>query len=187
MSTMQVVKKTITSIFFVPTLKIGREKLTKHGYINGYQRDSCLDHHYEGCIYILFKPDDIDMFRMFLDDEYERTKAIVDDYDHEGGYVVLVYKLDPKFKRDFDLIKKGRYSKTSPEFQSMFPKMVKVKMNGFSKDEVSLQYRVFNRTDDLKEYWEDKLNVEFDETMEVWSIYEEEKEILDIEKIKNHV
>lgn len=184
---MPTVKKNITSIFFVPTLKIGREKLTKNGYINGYQRDKSLDHHYEGCIYILFKPDDIDLFRMFLDDEYERTKAIVDDYDYEGGYVVVVYQLDPKFKRDFELIKKGRYSKTSPEFQSMFPKVVKVKMHGISKDEISLQYRVFNKTDDLRQYWEEKLDVEFDDKMEVWSIYQEENEILDIEKIKQHV
>jgi len=187
MTTMQTIKKNITSIFFVPTFKIGREKLMKNGYINGYQKDNSLSHNYEDCIYILFKPEDMDMFQMFLDDEYERTKLIVDDYDYEGGYVVLVYKLDPKFKKDYELIKKGKYSKTSPEFQLLFPKVIKVKTNGFTKDEISLQYRVFNKTEDLKEYWEDKLGVEFDETMEVWSIYEEKNEILDIEKIKQNV
>lgn len=182
-----VVKKNITSIFFVPTLKIGREKLTKNGYINGYQRDAKLETNYPGCIYILFKPENMDMFQEFLDDEYERTKAIVDDYDYEGGYVVLVYKLDTKFKKDFNLVKQGKYSKTSSEFQAMFPKVIKIQKNGYQKDEISLQYRVFNKTEDLKEYWEDKIGIEFGDDMEVWSIYNEENEILDIDKIRQHV
>jgi hypothetical protein len=184
---MTAVKKTITSIFFVPTLKIGKERLTKHGYINGYQKDTTGDHSYDDCIYILFKPEEMDSFRDFLEEEYDRTKSIIDDYDYEGGYVVVVYKLNPKFKKDFELVKKGKYSKTSSDFQALFPKVIKINKNGYNKDEISLQYRVFNKTEDLKTYWEEKLGVEFDENMELWDIYEEGNEILDIEKIKQHV
>jgi hypothetical protein len=54
---------------------------------------------YEDCVYLLFKPHDMDLFRDFIDSEYERTDNIVEDYDYEGGYVVVVYKLDENFKK----------------------------------------------------------------------------------------
>lgn len=181
------VKKNITSIFMVPTLKINRELMRDNGFINGYVLDKRLDVQYEGCIYILFKPDSIENFREFLDVEYERTVQIIDDYDYEDGFVVVVYKLDKKFQKDFDLIKKGKYSKVSKEFQDLFPTVIKVKKNGLSKDEISLQYRIFNKTEDLRTYWEDKIGVVFDEDMELWSGWVEENEILDVDKIKDYV
>lgn len=181
------IKKTITSIFIVPTLSIGKEKLVDNGYINGYIEDSRKEVQYEGCIYLLFKPQSLEKFKEFLDVEYERTKSIVDDYDYEDGYVVVVYMLNSKLDKDIALIKKGKYSQTSPAFQAIFPKIVKLKRNGLMRDEVSLQFRIFNKTDDLKQFWEDKLAVEFDEDMEVWHGFVKEEEILDLDKIKENV
>lgn len=177
-------KKTITSIFMVPTLKIDRERLKSNEFINAYIKDGGKDVQYKNAIYLLFHPKDIDKFKVFLDDEYERTKALIDDYDYEGGFVVLVYELNTKFNKDFGLIKMGRYSKTSPEFQALFPKIVKLEKNGMKKDEISLQYRIFNKTEDLKEYWEEKLGIEFEDSMEVWQGFIEENEILFIDKLK---
>jgi len=181
------IKKTITSIFIVPTLQIPRQTLIDNGYINGYIKDGGREVQYENCIYLLFQPKDLDKFREFLDSEYERTKSIVDDYDYKDGFVVVVYQLDSKFKKDFMLIKEGLYSRTSKEFQKLFPKIVKVKVNGLHRDEISLQYRVFNRTEDLIKFWEDKLGVEFDDDQEVWHAFILEDEILNIEKLKEHV
>lgn len=180
-------KKTITSIFMVPTLKIPKEALKDNGFINGYVKDVGRDVQYEGCIYLLFQPKNLDKFREFLMDEYERTKSVIDDYDYPDGYVVIVYKLDDKFSKDFNLIKKGKYSKTSIDFQNLFPKVVKINKNGVQRDEISLQYRVFNRTEDLVRFWEDRLGVEFDDNQEVWHIFEEQNEILNIQKIKEDV
>ena len=181
------VKKTITSIFMVPTLKIPREELHGNGFINGYVKDGSREVQYEDCIYLLFHPKDLDKFREFLDSEYERTKAIVDDYDYQDGFVVVVYQLDSKFKKDFMLIREGLYSRTSKDFQALFPKIIKIKKNGMHKDEISLQYRVFNRTEDLIKFWEEKLDVKFDDDQEVWHGFNEENEILNIEKLKEHV
>jgi hypothetical protein len=177
------VKKTITSIFMVPTLGINRDQMTDNGYINGYIKDSSKEIQYTGSIYLLFKPSKVDVFREFLDNEYERTKSIIDDYDYNDGYIVVVYELDKKFKKDFNLVKEGLYSKTSQEFQKLFPKIVKLKQNGLHKDELSLQYRVFNKTEDLKKYWEEKLGVEFDDDMEVWDGFDLDKETLNINKL----
>lgn len=181
------IKKTVTSIFMVPTFNINRERLKKNGFINGYTKDERRDVQYDGCIYLLFKPQDLHVFREFLDDEYERTKAVIDDYDYENGYVVVVYQLDKKFKKDFSLVREGLYSKTSPDFQKLFPKIVKIIRNGLYKDEISLQYRIFNKTEDLRQYWENKIGVDFDESMEVWGGFDIDSETLNIDKIKEYV
>jgi hypothetical protein len=163
----------------VPTIKTPKNSLRNNGFINAYLKDNISDTNYKDCIYILFKPKNIDLFKDFLDSEYERTKQIVEDYDYEGGFVVVVYSLDKKFKEDFKLIKKGMYSKTSKSFQKSFPKVIKLMKNGLHRDELSLQYRIFNKTPDLIEYWQDKLGITYwDEDMEVWSEFKIENEVL---------
>lgn len=180
-------KHTITSIFIVPTLSIGRDKLLSNGFVNGYIKDAKRDVQYENAVYLLFKPEDLDKFRDFLDSEYERTKSIIDDYDYENGYVVVVYEINSKLKDDINLIKQGKYSQTSKKFQEIFPKVVKIKRKGLSKDEISLQYRVFNRTEDLIQFWEDKLGIELPDDVEVWHGFFEDYETLDLDKIKEYV
>jgi hypothetical protein len=168
----------------VKSLKIDRDKLLNNKFINGYCKDVSQDFHYEDCVYLLFKPDDMDRFAFFLDQERERTDSIVEDYDYEGGYVVVVYQLDPEFKADFDLIRQGQYSKTSRRFQELFPKVIKIMKNGRHRDEISLQYRIFNKTQDLVNFWEENLNMRFSPDQEVWEGFHEERETLNIHKLK---
>jgi hypothetical protein len=177
-------KKTITSIFMVPTLKISRDKLKENGYLNGYMSDVRRDVQYKDAVYLLFQPSNLDKFREFLDGEAERTKQIIDDYDYEDGFVVVVYILDKKWKKDFALIREGLYSQTSKEFQDVFPKVIKIIKNGLHRDEISLQFRIFNKTEDLRSYWEDRLDMQFTEDMEVWNGFDIEDEVLDLDKIK---
>ena len=153
--------RSITTLFMVKPLGIGIERLDKVGFINAFIKDVSHDCIYENCVYLLFKPHDMDLFRDFIDSEYERTNNIVEDYDYEGGYVIMVYKLDENFKKDYQLVRQGLYSKTSKNFQNLFPKVVKIMKNGKHRDEISLQYRIFNRTQDLINFWEDKLGIKF--------------------------
>ena len=172
----------------VPTLKVPKDALRGNGFINAYVRDVRKEDHYDECIYLLFKPENLDKFREFLDNEYERTKAVIEDYDYEDGYVVVVYQLDDKYKKDFTLVKQGKYSKTSKDFQKLFPKVIKITRNGLHKDEISLQYRIFNKAEDLVSFWEDKLGIDLveiiGEDFEVWEGWDESKEILELDKIK---
>lgn len=182
------IKKNITSIFMVPTLKVPKDALRGNGFINAYIKDARKEDQYDGCIYLLFKPENLDKFREFLDSEYERTKAVIEDYDYEDGYVVVVYQLNEKYKKDFLLVKEGKYSKTSADFQKLFPKVIKITRNGLHKDEISLQYRIFNKAEDLVSFWEDKLGIDLVEIVgddfEVWEGWDESKEILELDKIK---
>jgi hypothetical protein len=177
-------KKTITSIFMVPTLKINKDDFKNNGFLNGYLRDKRRHTQYKNAVYLLFKPDDFDVFREFLEREYERTKNVLDDYDYEDGFVIIVYKLDKKWSDDFLLIREGKYSQTSKQFQEVFPKVIKIMKKGLHRDEISLQHRIFKKTSDLKEYWENRLDMEFTEDMELWEGFDERLEILDLDKIK---
>jgi len=97
---------------------------------------------------------------------------------------VVVDKLDNKWKADFVLIKQGKYSKNSKEFQESIPKVIKIVKNGLHKDQVALQHKIFRKTDDLRQYWEDRLGIEFDDEMEVWDGFEIENETLNLTTIK---
>ena len=101
-------EKTITSIFMVPTLKIPKEQMSKNNFINGYIKDLNRDVQYENAVYLLFKPENIDIFREFVDSEYERTQRLIDDYNYDNKHIVLVYQLDNNFKNDFELIKQEK-------------------------------------------------------------------------------
>ena len=59
---------------------------------------------------------DFERFREFLEKEYETNHSLIDDYDYEDGFVVLVYKLPSKHHKDYQLIRAGKYSETSKEF-----------------------------------------------------------------------
>ena len=170
----------------VPTLNIPKGALRTLGFINAYQQDMDreMDYGENKVIYLLFKPGDMAYFREFLDSEYDRTASLIEDYDYPGGYVVLIYKLNERFRTDFARVKKGRYSKTTPAFQKMFPKVIKIIKKGLHRDEISLQYRVFNRTPDLVEFWEKKVGIKWTDDMEVWNGWEESKEILNMMEIK---
>lgn len=176
------ITKTITTVFMVPTLEISKEELVNNGFINAYIKDEQKDE-YPGCIHLVFHPDNVDRFREFLEKEQERTPNVVDNYDYDGGYIVVVYKLNPEFDKDFELVRQGKYSKTSKEFKNLFPKAVKIMQHGLHRDEISLQWRIFKRTTDLVEFWEDKLGVDIGD-LEVWDTFYEEKETLNINHLK---
>ena len=56
--------------------------------------------------------------------------------------------------------------------------------NNLHKDEISLQYRIFNKSEELRQYWEDRLNITFTDDMEVWDGFNIENEVLDLDIIK---
>lgn len=186
--------KTITRIFIAPTLfdrkdeERVRKQMTENGLVNVFIKDKGREVQYDNCVYFLYKPDDMDRFRDFLEEEYERTSAVIDDYDYEGGYVVVVYQLSPVWLEDYELIKQSLYSKTSKEFQDLFPRVVHITdAVGLRKDTLSLPFRVFNKTQDLVDELEKEFGVHISSKQEMWHKFEEEFETLDIEKIRQHV
>ena len=149
------ISKNITSIFIVPSLEIPRQDRIDNGFINGYLSETITNQKFIDCVFLLFKPSFPSGFRKFVNKEYESEREILFDYDIENGFSILVYRLNPKFNDDFELIKQSRYSETSKEFQNKFPETIEIHDKKFNatKTEKSLQYRVFNKTQDLKNYF----------------------------------
>ena len=169
---------TITRIFILPTvLNLKKKELKENGFINCFIADNTSDIKYEDCIFLLFKPEFPGRFRKFLNREYDRTKSIVADYDKFRGMTVLVYKLNKEFLSDYELIRKSQYSKTSKKFQDIFPEQVEIIKDGISRMELSLQYRIFNKTPDLVKYWQER-NANYNADKEIWYDFIEKKETL---------
>jgi hypothetical protein len=176
--------RTVSSIFFSPLLGIPRELLhaPEVGFVNAYLHDSGRELDYPDMVlHLLFHPSDSVFFTEFLAEERLRGAALVDEYDYEGDYVVLVYEFPGTLsKQDYHLIMKGRYSEVSEELKQRYPKVVKIvdPVSGRRRDEMALQWRIFNKDANLKTYWEELLGTSFDADMEVWSALDLERETL---------
>lgn len=180
------IKATNTELFLVAPMGVARSELREHGFIGAYLGDVHKPEiKYDRGVFMLFKPENMALFNEWVEEEKERTPQLVEDYDYEGGYVVLIYVLPERMASDYEKFLKGRYSKFSREFKEMFTKMVMWKDNmGRSRNEPSIQWRIFKKDGDIRKYWEEEIGTTFTEDMEVWSVPSEDKEMLDINKIK---
>jgi hypothetical protein len=172
-----VVSRTINTLFMVPTLRLTLEQLIEHGFIDAYEIDSLRDEQYEDAVYLLFKPANPVRFEMFIESQLVRN-GLIDEYDYENGLVVLVYKLDPAYKTDLDLVKSGKYSETSKIFQELFKQRVNIEIEGVPSTEDSFQNMVFNKSPILVEHWRKEANIEIPVDREYWSMYNIDKETL---------
>src|SRR6266498_2837841 len=147
---------TYTTMFLVPCLGIAPKTLEENGFMDGYLDDMNREIRYENSLYLLFKPTSMEKFNQFLILENERTPNLVDDYDYEGGYIVLVYRLESKYLNDYQLFLESKYSMFSNELKKAIPKIVKIMQGNLHRDILSIPYRVVNRTNDIIQYWEEK-------------------------------
>lgn len=173
-------RKNCTTIFLLPAIGHTRQNLLLYGFLSAYLDDIHHEVHYEEAVYLLFKPENVVIFQRFLEDEYKKPGLIIEDYDYRGGYVVVVYKIDEKYLPEFQLFLRGEYSKFSPEYIGLFP--TEIISHGPSGVRVhhSLHYHVFNRTEKIKKYWEEKIGQPIEDNMELWSSPDMDKEVLDI-------
>jgi hypothetical protein len=179
-------KANCSTIFLLPGVGLQKKDIAKYGFIGAFIDDMNHEPHYDKAVYVVFKPDSEIAFEVFLNKEYRRAE-ILEDYDYPGGYVVVVYKFNEKFERDFKWFMRGKYSNFSKAYKKLFAKKVIVENeNGARMEHFSLQYLIFERADAIKEYWESKLDVTLDKDAEYWSAPNLEKdEKLNIRDLKH--
>jgi len=178
------IEMTVTNLFLVPPLGIGRERLRLQNLIDAYIKDAGSDLEYTDVVYLLFKPDDMELFQEFVEEERQRTDLLIDEYDYAGGFIVLVYKTHPEDREDIELIFKGQYSKISQRYKKKIPAVVKQVIRGLHKDSISLQYEIIAKSQNVRDWWKKELDIDIPEGSEVWSIPDLEKETLYIDKIR---
>lgn len=168
----------------VPTLGIPNGSLEYHGYLEGYSIDQFRTEQYENAVYLLFKPENIQAFHIFLRSEYIRTTRLIDDYDYAGGFIVLVYLLETEYAKDFALIREGKYSKTSKPFQERFVK--EIRPTDVHLMEESLQHRVFKKDKKLRMLISSRIGIRIPAKAEVWEIFGTERETLNFTQWKTY-
>jgi hypothetical protein len=175
---------TCSTLFLLPSIGLQRKDILKYGFIDAYIDDIHHEPHYEESIYLLFRPKDMLPLQVFIDQEYKRTKQLIEDYDYAGGYVVAVYEIPEEFKPEYNLFLKGKYSRFRKRYTDLFPKMVEIMTDGRMTPQYSLPYHIFNRTDAMRNFWEEKFETRLDEDAEMYSVPDiEGREKLDIYKL----
>lgn len=183
----EAIRLNCSTIFLLPGIGLQRRQLLKYGFIAAYIDDKSHEPHYRDAVYVLFKPPDMDLFQIFLDHEYRRT-GVLDDYDYARGYVVVVYSFPTEFMDEYQLFKKGKYSKFREKYRKLFPKKVDVlEDDGSITNTFSLPYLIFEKAESLKEFWEERVGETLERDAEYWTSPDlESKEVLDItEHYKN--
>ncbi len=164
--------------------KIDWGEMEENNFINSYLKDKNREDIEEDVLFVLFKPPDFDNFELFLQKQQENPDFI-EDYDYEGGYVVLVYRINNALKADFNKFKQGKYSEFSDITKRMFKRMIPEEGVIFGEKLVmSFQWKVFNKSPVLKRELEELFEIPLDANAEIWSIPNEEKETLNIDLIK---
>lgn len=180
-------RKNCTTIFLLPGIGHTRQELLKYGFQAAYLDDINHSVHYENAVYVLFKPENRLIFDNFVLKEHNTAKQLLEDYDYEGGYTVMVYLFNERFMPEYDLFLQGKYSEFRPEYIKLFPKTVKVMDPEIRMEtmKTSLQQHIFTRSKLIKKYWEKKIGEKIPDNMELWSSPDMSKEVLDITLFQN--
>lgn len=148
------------------------------GLINSYLQDKAREDLTGDMLFVLFKPIDFDYFELFLEQQ-SALEHFIEDYDYTDGYVVLAYRIPEKLKDDFELFKKGMYSKLSKIIKECYDREIRA----FLKPIPTFQWEVFNKSKAFRKELEEFLDTVFTKDMELWQKPDlEGKEILDIQQ-----
>jgi hypothetical protein len=160
----------VSNLFLVPLLNIGRPRLDKLGFINSYLYNSEEEDYPKNSIHLLFQPKSIEAFNDFILDERQAGNSIIDEKDYPGNLVMVTYSLPKRFEKDYKLIWEGRYSETSSAYQKSIPEVVKfVKKTGVSATDMTIQHMIFKKYEPLKRFWEEELDVVIGDDQELWT------------------
>lgn len=183
---------TKTSTFLLPMLGMYHyNKPLSNYFVNCYLDDLSLDHDYRRPLFLLLKSSNI-LNLNWLDFYTSLKKLDTFVYDYYVGTLsnnkhlyMLVFETPEKWKSDYYLFKRGRYSKFSEEYKKLFPKIIK---NLFQKNVESLAYGVIHKTEKLKKEVEEILKLEkgfVDSLEEIWDLPRKEEEYFGINKNEN--
>tara|TARA_R110000787_G_scaffold150324_2_gene264213 strand:+ start:4561 stop:5070 length:510 start_codon:yes stop_codon:yes gene_type:complete len=142
-----------------------RRKSLINTYIGSQDRPDDTNH-----IFLLFE---FSGSKEFIEYEGELTinKLYVDSYDPDKYHVMYIFKVPKKHQNVYDLFKEGKYSE--------FPQAYKIALFEFHgiKNPTHRVAQVLFKHPDLREEWENKLNIPIPEDSEVSSVPDLESEI----------
>lgn len=169
-------------LFLLRPLDLQRNVLKELGFIESYLKDADnTTSSVENPIFLLFKPEQFEKLESFIREQYDRKdEVLMEDYDYEGGYTVLLYSFPEKWKKDYKLFTYGKYSKLSKEFTELFAE--KNKVQGVQIHE--MQWMIITKDENWIVAMNDILGTELTAEDELWKAVDLEKETLKINEIR---
>jgi len=175
-------KKNVATIYLLPglidNLKSSTKDLERMGLVNAYLTDVNHDKKWQDSIYLLFKVTDPVQLGDFI---LKHEDKIVDEYDYEGGFTVIVFCFPIKHIANYMAFKQGKYSWFTAEYKDLFNRLPspEEKLIGLKK---SVTHCVFNKSPDLRAIIEERIGEKLPHDSELASYPGEEVE-LRIEKL----
>lgn len=193
-------KENISTIFLLPCLKfpiVLKNKFYENGFIGTYINSDILIYPYETLL-IMFHPTVINREFCLFSEQLEDNPNFIESVDIGPNKIVYVYKIPSNYRQDYFLFLKGKYSEFSSNYKSNFPIIVLRKDNNgkyikdgkeYIRDKTEF-YHIFNRTEELKNFWKKKLNyneeTDLFEDLELYEKPDTRKEMLLIEKYREN-
>ncbi len=192
-----------STIFLLSPLGLDKQRLDKIGFRETYLNDEYNKIEYNNPVFLLFKPENVFNFQVFVDGEYDRinkftdTKDLKGDYDRGNGEIVLVYEFP--FDRDYKRFLEGKYSEFSEEIVKTYPKTIKIRKDSAENTILGVPYRIITKDREshdllseiygsdflvhqpiltMKQMLEDRYGTDFTEDMELWTLPSVTKETL---------
>ncbi len=111
---------------------------------------------------------------------------VVFSYELVNDYCMIAIDFPEEYTPDYDHIVNGRYSKLSENFKKGFP----VSRDVFNSNkervgaEYTIYYHIFNKTDWLRNFWLERLDLmELDSKLELWTKPDEKELIFNIKNV----
>lgn len=164
----------LVTAILMPALDISHEEMTNIGFIMAYADDADYEHT-EKCqkLFLFTKPHSQFEVGKFIE---KREADIIETYDYPGGYTMIVFRFPERFKEDYKLYQKSKYSKISQELKNKikrveiaFPKHFQYTEEDKIIEEINYNrgYHIVNKTELIKNYWSELFNVHFEDDWEV--------------------
>jgi len=125
---------------------------------------------YDNNIFLLYKFSGSKEFLLY-EDFLKNTNLFVDSYDPDDHHVMFVFDVPSFYQSDYDLFKEGKYSEFPQEY-----KIALFEYHGITDSKHRVAQVLFKHPD-LREEWENKLNIPIPEDSEVSSVPDLELEV----------
>jgi len=143
---------------------------------NAYIGDTCISRKYPYCVYILLKFSGHKQFSI-VEKTLLGNARCKSHYDlHGGSHVMFILEVPKKYKDDYSLLVSGKYSKISSEAKDLILEGRTTVQNTAGKVEFSLIHKILHKDEELKQWWEKRVNANLNE-QEVWSILHSMEEV----------
>lgn len=178
---------TKTTVFLLPILNMEETILENAGFINAYLQ------YPEGeltaernVIYLLFKINKIESFNRVLN---KVQKDILQEWDEDGGHVIVAIALPDEFNDDYELFLNGQYSKFSSKLKDAYKKHCTITLQNTKEKKIFTTYQreVVFKGANLKAIIEKRFDIDIDQFPEAFKEYctppDIEKESLSLDYI----